>query len=224
MLFISARGMAQFSFSVNVGTVIANEGDDPYSLKNTWPPASNPGSESIVFYEGGTGTTIKLGGMWEVSEIFSAGLVYRMVSWNLEHSHRSSDVNSIGAQFRINFGSNSNKVVPFFQGAYYFSNSSTLTQNQATQGSQTQPAFSITQKTSVGFDADLGIEFKLGKSFGIQLTAGYGGTQATDPDLVVSYLDYGAYAAPKNIDGVFNFAFSGGLKYYTGRSAKQRDF
>jgi len=224
MLLASVRGAAQFSFSLNVGTVMANEGDDPYSLKNTWQPVGNSGSESLVFYEGGLGTSIKLAGMWEVSEIFSVGLVYRIIGWNLEHSHRSSDMNSLGGQFRVNFGSNTNKVVPFFQGAYYFSNNNTLSQNQATEGAQTQPAFTITQKTSVGFDADLGVEFKLGKSFGIQVTAGYGGTQATDNDLVVSYLNYGAYTPPKHIDGVFNFAFTGGIKYYTGRGAKQRDF
>lgn len=204
--------------------MIANEGNDPYALKSTWQPVGGSNSsESLSFYAGGTATVLKLSAMWDVSEIFSAGLAYRIVGWNLGENHRSSDMNSFGVQFRINFSSNTNKIVPFFQGSYYFINNNTLTQNQAASGSQVQPAFILSQKTSIGFDADLGIEFKLGKSFALQATAGFGGTQATDPDLTVT-LDYGSYQSPTHIDGVFSYAFTGGIKYYTGRGAKKRDF
>jgi len=227
LVFLSMlQTAAQPSFFLNIGTLVAAEGDDPFRLQNTWTPLSGTGSNTsggMVFYEGGTATVIKLSAMWDVSEIFSAGLAYKMIKWNLEHNYRSSDMNCLGAQFRVNFTKNSNKVIPFFQGAFYFSNNNTLTQQQATEGSQTQPAFNISTSTGIGFDADLGIEFKIGKSWGAQLTAGYGGTQATDPSLVMN-LDYGAYIGPTNIDGVFNYAFTGGIKYYTGRGSKKRDF
>lgn len=225
-LVAAVRTVAQPSFSLNVGTFVAAEGDDPYSLKSIWVPISGNNSsqdQSLRFYAGGTGTAIKISAMWEVSEIFSAGLAYKMVKWNMEEDYRSSDINSIGGQFRINFTSNTRKVVPFFQGAFYFINNSTLTQEQATKGPQTQPAFSFSASTSIGFDADLGIEFKMGKSWALLLTGGFGGTQATDPDLTVN-LDYGAYYGPNSVEGVFNYAFTGGIKYYTGRGSKKRDF
>jgi hypothetical protein len=225
LLFVVFASAGQVSFSVNFGTVVAAEDDDPYSLKNTWVPISGNSSqtESMRFYSKGTGTLIKFTGMWEVSEIFSAGLTYRMVKWNMEEAHRTSDINSLGGLFRVNFTRNTKKVIPFFQGTFYFSNNNTMKQDQATQGSQTQPAFTLTASTSIGFDIDLGIEFKVGKAWGLQATAGYGGVQATNPDLTVNF-NYGSYYGPKYIDGVFNYAFSVGAKYYTGRSAKQRDF
>ncbi len=175
------------------------------------------------FFSKGTGSFVKFTAMWEVSEIFSAGLTYRMAKWNMDENFRNATINSLGGLFRVNFTSNTKKVVPFFQGTFYFTNSNTMTQQQATNGAQTQPAFNLSVSTSIGFEMDLGVEFKVGRSLGLQVTAGYGGVQATDPDLVVNF-NYSPYYSPQHIDGVFNYGFSAGLKYYTGRGSKKRDF
>jgi len=210
--------------------VVAAEGDDPFSLKNSdkWVPISGSNgstSDPIVFFTAATGIVYKLSAMWEVGEIFSAGLAFRSIQWNMEEEHRTSDMQSLGVQFRINFASNTKKVVPYFQGAYYFSNSNYMEQAQATGSSpdKTQPAFSTSQKTSLGFDADFGLEVKVSNNLGLQFTLGFMGTQATEPGYELD-LDYGAYQGPSNLDGVFNYSLSTGLKYYVGRGAKKRDF
>lgn len=217
---------AQPSFSVNFGSNIAEPGDDPYGINNPWVPTSGNNTsteDGLKFFSGGSSTTIKLNAMWEVSEIFSAGIAYKMMSWKMDKNFRTSDMSSLGVQFRINFVGNTKRVVPFFQGTYYPINNTTMTQQQATSGSQTQPAFTLSQSTSLGFDADLGLEVKIGKSWAALLTGGFSGTQATDSGLTINY-DYTPYVAPKHIDGVFSYAFSAGIKYYTGRGVKKRDF
>lgn len=219
--------IAQPSLTLNVGPVSCSDGPDQYGLNATWPLASNPGdSQQITFYSGGTGLLTKLGLMWEVSNHFAAGLIYQNIQWTLTENQRKSDISSIGVEFRVNFSGSDKKIVPYFQGAYLFSNSNAVQQSQATGiGSQVQPSFSSAQSTSVGFGADLGIEFKITQSWGLQLTGGLHGIEAVSNDTFVKSLDYGVTVAkPQGFNGVFFIAFTGGVKYYFGRGVKKRDF
>lgn len=101
ILIAALPAAGQVSFSLNVGTVSAAEPDDPLSLQNTWVPTAGNSSqtESMVFYSKGSGTSVKFSAMYEVSEIFSAGLTYRIEKWSMEENFRTSDINSFGGLF-----------------------------------------------------------------------------------------------------------------------------
>jgi hypothetical protein len=226
VMVTSIQAFTQPSVSLNIGPIFGADGPDAYGLKNTWPSSGNTDSKPITFFSGGTGLLAKLGLMWEVSDHFAAGLIFQTIQWSLDENKRKSDMVSIGAEFRVNFSSSRNTVVPYFQGAFLFSNSNHLQQDQATGiASQVQPAFSVNQSTSVGFGADVGVEFKLTKALGLQIAGGLHGTEALKDNEFVKALNYGSgVEQPQSIDGVFFYVFNGGIKYYMGRGGKKRDF
>lgn len=176
------------------------------------------------YFAGSTGLHLKAGLGWEITDHFSAGLAFQMMNLSSSENFRTADITSLGVQIRVNFSSSENKLVPFFQGAYYFSNAQSYEQKQATNasGTQTQPAFTASGNTSVFFNADFGLEYKLSKSMGLQFTAGFNGLQPIDE--VPAGVDYSPYANPKHFGGGFSVSLAAGIKYYFGRGDKKRDF
>lgn len=198
------------------------DGNDPYALSATWPTPGNETEQGIAFFAGATGLHLKGVLGWEISDHFSAGITFQMLNVSNPANFRKADITSIGGQFRVNFSSSQNQWIPFFQGAFYFSNSQKYTQDQATNGSQTQPAISASGTTSIGFNADLGLEYLVTKSIGVQLTAGFSGLQPIDE--VPAGVSYSPYYTPVHFNGGFYFSVCGGIKYYFGRGGKKRDF
>lgn len=222
----------QVSVSASIGPLGDVEHGDPYALKAQWVAKSGSGpdqSTSVVFFESQTGLVKTINLMYEATPHFSVGLIFQDVDFTMEVNKRSGHSTSLGALIRVNFTSNEKKVIPFVQGAYMFTNTSTIKQELATSAiypTQTQPAYERTASTNLGIAADLGIEFKVGKAWALQVTGGLHGIQVvpSDDGDFFKNLNYGSYVSPSDLDGVFFLAFQGGIKYYFGKGSKKRDF
>ena len=242
-LLFSSSAIGQVSFGLTIGSVASTQTDDPYGLNTQWPaPASTGGSSGsgssggstgntrVVIANQGTGLSKSFFLTWEASEIFGITLVYRNIDLDMPQSARKASSNGLGLQFKLNFISNTKRVVPFFQGEFLFTNYNTISQTSATSTkypAQTQPAFDASFSTNLGIGGDLGLEIKLTDSFRLLLMGGLHGVEwtAEQGNAVAGTLNYGAaYAAPNGFDGVFFTQFVGGVKYYLGKSKKKRDF
>ena len=244
-LLFSSSAIGQVSFGLTIGAVACTDSDDPYGLNTQWPaPASTSGSSGssgsgssgiggstkMVIAEQGTGLSKALFLTWEASEIFGITLVYRNVDLSMPQSARKASSNGLGLQFKVNFISNTKRIVPFVQGEFMFANSNTISQSAATSTkypAQTQPTFDASFSTNLGVGGDLGLEVKLTDAFRLLLMGGVHGVEwaGAEGSSFASTLNYGAaYATPNSFDGVFYTQFAGGVKYYLGKSKKKRDF
>lgn len=215
--------LAQPSITLSVGSALTFGDDDTYSLtKGTFPNPGTQTEDGIGFFSGMSGLHLKAGVGWEISDHFSAGLAFQMLNLTSEENFRTADITSLGVQFRVNLSSSQKQWVPFLQGAYYFSNAQTYDQKQTTQGTLTQPAIAATGSTSLGFNFDFGLEYKIMKSMGLQFTVGLNGVDPI-PD-VPAGTDYSPYYTPEHFNGGLSMTFAGGIKYYFGRGDKKRDF
>ncbi|MDZ4715372.1 MAG: hypothetical protein SH819_07870 [Cytophagales bacterium] len=242
LLFLSTGARAQFSIGANFGVAVAESGgDDFFSLNKAWPTVgtgSGPssGSGGIPIAKGGSGNVLNFNLTWEASRILGISLVYRTISLTMPENSRTAGTNSLGVQFKVNFVKNTNKVVPFFQGGFFFTNSNTLKQTLAVSSqypTQTMPAFEKSYSTGAGFSADLGVEFKLNQSFALVVQGGLNGADYySGDDTFAKSLNMNSsnpspnsqYISPSNFDGVFWLQATGGIKYYLGRGTKKRDF
>lgn len=222
---------AQVSFGFQAGVISGMDGDDPYGLNKQWQAKSasinNSNSDATKFYNGAGGSSLLFHLTWEATPHFGVTLVYRNTDFKMSANHRTASSNSLGVQIKVNFVENTKKLVPFFQAEYMFMNSNHMSQETATSTSypsQTQPAYVLNFNTNLGIGGDLGLEYKLGPSLAAVVVGGFHGVQATDGNENLSTLNYGNYVPPTHIDGVFFLQFTGGLKYYTGRSKKKKDF
>ncbi len=215
--------MAQPNLTFSAGYVMF-AGEDQYGMTKTWPNPGNQQEDAMGYFAASTGLHLKAGLGWEITDYFSAGLAFQMMNVSSAENFRTADITSLGVQIRVNFSNSQNKLVPFFQGAYYFSNAQSYEQKSATNaaGTQTQPAFTVSGNTSTFFNADFGLEYKLSKSMGLQFTAGFNGLQPIDE--VPAGASYSPYAQPLHFGGGFSVTLAGGIKYYFGRGSKQRDF
>ncbi len=228
-LFFASEAKAQFSVGAHFGYAGSVDGGDAYGLNTPWPSALSGGGGSMVFTQGGTGTSALLNLTWEATSILGISLVYHTSSQTMAESKRRMTSNSIGIQVKVNFVRNIQKVVPFFQAGYFFSNSNTVKQEAAVSSkypSQVMPAFEFKYSTTLGVSGDLGVEFKLSQPVSFVIQAGLHGVQlASEPDVNASSLDLGpSYRSPSNFDGAFWFQATGGVKYYFGKGKKKRDF
>ncbi len=225
LAFCACVTTAQPSLTLSVGSA-AFIGDDNFALSKTWSTPGNPSDEVMGFFAGASGLHVKGVLAWEVSDFFSAGPAMQLLNLTSAENFRKIDIVSLGGHFRVNFSSSQKQWVPFIQGVFYFSNSQTYDQKQATNSSytppQVQPAFNLTGTTSIAFNVDLGLEYMIMKSMGIQVTAGFNGLQPIDE--VPASVDYSPYFTPRTFDGGFSITLAGGIKYYFGRGDKKRDF
>jgi hypothetical protein len=221
---LAAASVAQPYVTLSVGSASDLDSDDQYAMSKTWPTPGSQTDDGLRFFSGMSGMHLKAGLGWEITDHFSAGLVYQMINFSSAENFRKADIVSLGAQFRVNFSSSQEQWVPFVQAAYYFSNSHTYDQQQATNpgGTQTQPAFHTTGTTTLAFNFDFGLEYKIMKSMGLQLTAGLNGMEPIAD--IPPGVDYSPYFTPTRLDGGLSITFAGGIKYYFGRGGKKRDF
>ncbi|HRI77929.1 MAG TPA: hypothetical protein PLR06_00210 [Cyclobacteriaceae bacterium] len=220
---------AQVSFGFQFGHSFVDSKVDPYGLKSIWPLKTSGVTSPTMYYDGGTGASIKVYMNWEFTPILSAGLFYKKVEFEMDENHRLSHFNSWGFNVKANFVDNNSKLVPYIQGSYIFSVASFVQQSDILSPSypaQFQPGFEKNFYTSMGFGGDLGLEIKLRKTLAFVIEGGYHTTQMMNSaeSTFTANLNYGVYQSPTKLEGVNYFLFTGGLKYYIGKQKKKRDF
>jgi hypothetical protein len=222
--------LGQISFGIYGGVGTSLQTQDAYALSKTWPTTGSTGDKQLAFYEGSSTSAIMANVGWDITRHFGIAFVYRSTNFPLNDNHRSGTSTSMGFQMKINFASNTRKVIPFFQAAYMFSNNHNLKQDKVTSPTiptQTLPAMDISYSTSLGLAADFGIEFKLGQAFALVVMAGAHGADMNSSDATkkVQALNWGTgVIVPQNIDGTLWAQGSLGLKYYVQKGKKKRDF
>jgi hypothetical protein len=220
---MACSALSQPSFTLSAAYGFSIDDPDYFRLSNPWDlkAGGNGPANAMTFLSGGSSLVINAGLSWEISEYFSAGLGLKMVNFSMSDNHRTGEIVSFGPVFRVNFSSNTRKVVPFVEAAAYLSNSHSQKQEQATSGAQTQPAFSANASSPIGLHVLFGVEFKVSKPMGIILQSGLNGVMPPD---TYKGADYGVYENPREYEGGWFVTFGGGLKYYFGRGEKKRDF
>ncbi|MBS1544976.1 MAG: hypothetical protein JST14_15170 [Bacteroidetes bacterium] len=230
------ESLAQFSFGLEAGTGINTDNSGPlvpYALSTQWPLKSSTTStegDALWFYDKGSALSISGIITWEASAHFGLSAVFRSLNWTMNANHRTSSMNSVGLQFKFNFVRNTKKFVPFAQAEFMAINSNHLSQQKAaspTYPQQVQPAFEQSFTTNLGVGLDLGGEISISQPFSIVLKGGLHGVQIAVPDKDKDFtrsLDYGVYLPPGGLDGVVFAQLTAGIKYYTGRTKKKRDY